>query len=255
MTYFEFGDKPHKLLARHLRKRESDRAIHAIRSDSGLLINSYKDINTAFRRFYEQLYTSQCNALPEIIQDFLSKCNLPTLAQKDRTLLDADLTCPELINIIRSLKNGKSPGPDGLCNEFYKKFSSLLTPYLLKMFNMALKDGALPQTLNEATVTLIPKNGKDPELVSSYRPISLLNTDQKILAKSLARRLSSHIGKLVHPDQTGFIPARHTSYNLRRIFDIIYSSRDPDKDLVILSLDAEKAFDCVEWSYLYCMQY
>lgn len=135
-----------------------------------------------------------------------------------------------MISTIRSLKNGKSPGPDGLCNEFYKKFSSLLTPYLLNMFNMALEDGALPQTLNEATVTLIPKKGKDPELVSSYRPISLLNTDQKILAKSLARRLSSHIGKVVHPDQTGFIPARHASHNLRRLFDIIYSSRD--KDLV-----------------------
>lgn len=67
-------------MARHLRKRESDRAIHAIRSDSGLLTNSYKDINTAFRQFYEQLYTSQCKAPPEIMQDFLSKCNLPTLA-------------------------------------------------------------------------------------------------------------------------------------------------------------------------------
>ncbi len=54
------------------------------------------------------------------------------------------------------------------------------------------------------------KKGKDPEEVSSYRPISLLTNDQKILAKALSIRLSSVIDKLVHPDQTGFIPNRHS---------------------------------------------
>ena len=94
---------------------------------------------------------------------------------------------------------------------------------------------------------MIPKKGIDPERVGSYRPISLLNSDQKILAKTLARRLSLYMGKMVHPDQTGFIPKRNSFDNLRCLFNIIYSSRDPEEDLVILSLDAEKAFDQVEW--------
>lgn len=101
------------------------------------------------------------------------------------------------------------------------------------------------------TITLIPKKGKDLEQVGSYRPISLLNTDQKILAKSLARKLNPHMAKLVHPDQTGFIPSRHSFHNFRCLFNIMYSPRHPKDDIFILSLDAEKAFDCVEWSYLY----
>ncbi len=54
--------------------------------------------------------------------------------------------------------------------------------------------------LNEATITLILKKGKDLEEVRSYRPISLLNKDQKILTKTLAKRLNLLTGKLVHPN-------------------------------------------------------
>lgn len=58
--------------------------------------------------------------------------------------------------------------------------------------------------LSEALITLIPKKGKKPDEVGRYRPISLLNIDQKLLAKLLANRLNKNVGTLVHPDQTGF---------------------------------------------------
>lgn len=60
--YFEFGDKPHKLLARQLRKFENDRTIHKIKSGSSVL-TSPKDINDRFRQFYETLYTSEVNSV------------------------------------------------------------------------------------------------------------------------------------------------------------------------------------------------
>lgn len=101
------------------------------------------------------------------------------------------------------MKNGKSPGPDGFSNEFYKQVSDLLAPYLNKMFGQAFGNEELPHTLKEAIITLIPKKGKDLEEVGSY-------TDQKLLTKTLAKRLSLLIGKLVHSDQTGFIPNRHS---------------------------------------------
>lgn len=155
--------------------------------------------------------------------------------------------CLELIETIRSLKNGKSPGPDGLGNEIIKKFSDLLAPYLHRMYNQVYKACVLPQTLNEAIITLIPKKGKDLVEVGSYRPVSLLNADQKILAKTLARRLSLFMSKMVYPDQTGFIPKRNSFYNFRCLFNIMHSPRHPKEDLIILSLDAEKAFDQAEW--------
>lgn len=105
------------------------------------------------------------------------------------------------------------------------------------MFKQVNEDGILPQTLNEAVITLIPKKG-DLEEIGSYRPTSLLNTDQNNLSKTLARRL---MNKLVHADQTGFIARRSSFVNLKRLFNIMHSSRFL-KDCVILSLDTKKVF-------------
>lgn len=154
---------------------------------------------------------------------------------------------------IHKIKNGKSPGPDRFGNEFYKKFRDLLVPHLNKMFGQAFDNGELPHILNEAIITLLPKTMKDLEEVGSYRPICLLNTDQKILTKTLAKTVSLLIGKLVHPDQSGFIPQRYSYFNLWRLFNVMYSSQHSKEDLLVLSLDAEKAFDQVEWTYFFAV--
>lgn len=129
--FFEFGDKLHKLLARQLRKREGDRTIHKIKSDVGISITSHNDINNRFRQLYEILYSSQAHA-PEAMKQFLSACQLPTLTERDQSSLGLEIPEEDIRQTISSLKNGKSPGPDAICNEFYKKFANIITPFLLR---------------------------------------------------------------------------------------------------------------------------
>lgn len=93
------------------------------------------------------------------------------------------------------MKNGKVAGPDGLNCEFYKKCHDLISPHLETLYNCAFTQQKLPETLNESTITLIPKMDKDLD-PGSYRDIALLNTDQKILTNILAHRLSLMIHKL-----------------------------------------------------------
>lgn len=85
---------------------------------------------------------------------------------------------------------------------------------------------------------------------ASYRPISLLNLDRKLLAKILAKQLETVTPQLVSSDQTGFIRGRNSYNNVRRLLNLIqYGSRIKDRALVV-SLDAEKALDRIEWPYL-----
>ena len=85
---------------------------------------------------------------------------------------------------------------------------------------------------------------------ASYRPISLLNNDVKILAKVLARRLEDVLPSVISPDQTGFIKNRQSFFNICRLFNILYSPSESVPECII-SMDAEKAFDRVEWDYLF----
>lgn len=88
---------------------------------------------------------------------------------------------------------------------------------------------------------------------SSYKPLSLLGADVKIYAKLLARLLETCMTSLVHCDQTGFLKCRLATDNLRCLLHIIDTSRDDDTPAAVMFLDAVKAFDRLEWSYLWAV--
>ena len=74
-------------------------------------------------------------------------------------------------------------------------------PPLLKLLQKNSEEGTLPNSFYEATITLIPKSDKDNTKKENYRPISLMNINEKILKKILAKRIQEHIKKIIHHDQ------------------------------------------------------
>ena len=150
------------------------------------------------------------------------------------------------------MQGSKTPGPDGFTAEFLKVFSKLISPVLLEAFNEAFAAKTLPPTFYQASISVLLKEGKDPKEPGSYRPISLLNVDTKLLAKMLATRLEGVLPAIISPDQTGFIKNRFLFSNIRRLYNVLYSPGPaPQRPEVLLSLDAEKAFDRVEWDFLF----
>ncbi len=201
--------------------------------------------------FYSQLYESESPKDNSEMLNFFAEQNIPNISTEDKNNLEIPISIAEIIKAITLMNSGKSPRPDGFCVEFFKKFSKQLAPLLLGMFNESLQQGTLPPTLRQAAISLIHKKGKDPDKFSSYRPVSLLNVDVKILAKVLASRLETVLPTFMSEDQTGFIKNRHSFTNVPRLLNIVFSPSSTTAPEGVISLDAEKAFDRVEWKYLF----
>lgn len=146
------------------------------------------------------------------MDNFFSSLDLPSLSEEQKDLLNAPISKQEVLNAINGLQSGKAPGPDGLSSEVYQEFQDLLVDPLLNMLNDYFERGVLPMSLREANISLILKKGKHPEDCDSYRPISLLNVDLKMLSKVLARRLEVFLPVLTNEDQTGFIKGGNSDY-------------------------------------------
>ena len=125
----------------------------------------------------------------EEMDEFLEKYNLPKLNQEEIENLNRLITSTEIKTVIRNLPTNTSPGQDGFTAEFYHIFREELTPILLKLSQKITEEGKLPNSLCEATITLIPKPDKDATKKDNCGSKSLMNIHAKILNKILADRI------------------------------------------------------------------
>ena len=142
---------------------------------------------------------------------------LPPEAQHECDGPDEGITLAELHSALKASARGKKPGSDGLPNEFYTQFWDLLGPELLAVLQDSFQTQltpSLPVSMTQGVNTLLYKGKGARSSLDSYCPITLLNSDYKLLAKALTTRLGPALQHVVDPTQTAFVPGRWIGDNV-----------------------------------------
>ena len=135
--------------------------------------------------------------------------------------------------------------------EFYKVFWKDISSFLISALNYAFDSGCLSVTQRRGVIKLIPKKDAELYFIKNWRPITLLNTDYKIAAKSIANRIKLVLPNLINHDQTGFLKGRFIGENIRLIDSIIQYATERNIPGLLLFIDFEKAFDSLEWPFIH----
>ncbi|KAM4012535.1 LOW QUALITY PROTEIN: uncharacterized protein ACNLHF_004788 [Anomaloglossus baeobatrachus] len=197
---YQHSDKCGRPLSRLLHPRNNTTFIPCLKRRGGGEVSNPTEILEELRVFYSDLYNIQrkftdleSQTRTKRIEEYMTDTALPILENDDVQQLEVRFTEEEVGTVIKNTPAGKSPGPDGFSPAFYKIFQELLTPFLTKVFNAISETTPFAAQSLEAHITVLPKPGKDPTVVSNYRSISLLNIDIKLFSKTISDPLSGDL--------------------------------------------------------------
>ncbi|KAI8516481.1 hypothetical protein Bbelb_050620 [Branchiostoma belcheri] len=160
----------------------------------------------------------------------------------ETTLDTIQLTEDEVRQQLKTLKTGKSSGPDDITPYLLRQVADTISAPLIRVFNTSLTFGQVPSGWKEANVTPIYKAG-DRHHANNYRPISLLNTVPEVLETLVNKHLMQQITPILSQHQSGF--RTKTTLQLARLVDEWTRAMDRGEVVGCVFLDLRKAFDKV----------
>ena len=215
-------------MAKKMDGQKSNKTIPTI-TDNDINYDTNKGKAEHFARTFaaissDQNYSVEFQKRKQEVESRLTTDTVDTTTESDEMKsLNQDLTLNELRRAIRGAKAQKSPGEDGIPYEFLQRLPTSANKILLKLYNQIWHTGNLPQGWKHSIVIPIPKGGKDPHTVKSYRPVSLTSTLCKIMERLVTDRLSYYLEKnnILNKFQSGFRKGRGTIDHIARLQDTI----------------------------------
>ena len=204
------------------------------------------EIVNFYKTLYENYDKSELGDIPN--DDFFSE--LERVHPDGARELTEPLTISDLEKTLHSCRDS-APGPDGIPYSIIGLLWSTYGKLLCDAWNYSLRTGKLPPSHKVSYLKLIPKAEKDLKYLTNWRPITLSNCDHKLITKTYATKMSEIVSPLIKERQTAYLKGRLINDNIRAMLATVNLANLEDRcSGVLVSLDARKAFDSVEHSYI-----
>ena len=246
--WYNEGEKSTRYFLRILQRNSPDNFKELIKED-GSSVTEPTEIEKEVVQYYKNLYENyDKSVLVDNDNTFFDE--ISEIPEAERGEVDKPITENELWSIIQTCSDS-SPGPDGISYSVWKELWAQVHPTLLEAWHFSIRVGKLPPSHRTSFLKLIPKQGKDIKKLTNWRPITLSNCDHKIFTKLYSVRICNVVNKLISENQTAYLKGRLINDNIRSLIaSIQIAATEEDIDAVLVSLDARKAFDSVEHSYI-----
>ena len=250
--WYNEGEKNTKYFFGLEKRHFNGKTVRNLKIDDNTVLNTDQEILHEARRFYQTLYSSKNSSSQKDIGEdlFFQQSNHCKISDDERKLCDGLLTAAECLESLKTMEPNKTPGTDGIPAEFYKVFWNDIKSFFLASINASYAKGCLSISQRRGLITLIPKKDKSLCYIKNWRPISLLNCDYKIAAKSIASRIKRVLPSVINNDQTGFQKNRFIGENIRLLNSILSYTDIEQLPGLLLFTDFEKAFDTLEWTFV-----
>jgi len=246
------GDRQSRFFHQSIKNRKDRFSLIRIRDDTGVWLEHAPIIQQKFIADFTARFTSSRHSPSMNLRNLA----LPSISAEENLELTKAVTVNEIYSALFDMDPHKAPGPDGFSASFFQDHWPIIKDQLCFAIKDFFQSGKMLKEVNHTFIALIPKV-ENPETTTQFRPISLCNTTYKIIARILVNRMRPILQRLIHPCQSAFVPNRAIHDNILVAHEIMNKFRHSKgkRGYVALKLDMEKAYDRIEWDFLFnCLQ-
>ena len=240
-TYYEPGKKPKPVCPPCVRPADDLSPI----ARAGRFCHTYSEVSTRDKSSSPPLSKF---LLKESWKQSDAQKNAKDADQRHKSLRHKLVDVAELDHAIRMTPTGRASGEDEIHAESLRHLPNCARATLLALINKTFARGKVPDRWKTQLIIPLPKPGKDPKILGSYRPVSLTSVLCKLTERIVANRLAFYLDKCLTDRQSGFRPGRRTADQLAHAFAFVEKARAkrPDNKIAAVLVDFSRAFDKVD---------
>ncbi|GJR43453.1 RNA-directed DNA polymerase, eukaryota [Tanacetum coccineum] len=237
------GDENSSFFHGMLNKKRTNTSIRGVMVD-GIWVDDPHKVKTEFMEHFSTRLCNPGNKGASIPMEFPKKHSDTQLRE-----IESEVTNEEIKKAVWDCGTEKAPGPDGFTFGFYCHYWYLIHNDVYAAVRYFFMNIDIPKECNSSFIALIPKSS-NANLVKDFRPISLIGSLYKIIAKILANRLVGVLDNIVSEVQSAFIADRQILDGPFILNEVLQWCKTKAKQAMIFKVDFEKAFDSVRWDFL-----
>ncbi|KAJ9703126.1 hypothetical protein PVL29_004763 [Vitis rotundifolia] len=238
------GDCNSKFYHKVANGRRNRKYIKELENERGLVLKNAESITEEILHYFEKLYTN-----PTGESWGVEGLDWSPISEESALRLDSPFTEEEISKAIFQLDRDKAPGPDGFTIAVFQECWDVIKEELVRVFAEFHRSGIINQSTNASFIVLIPKKSLSKR-ISDFRPISLITSLYKIIAKVLSGRPRGVLHETIHYSQGAFVQGRQILDAILIANEIVDERRRSGEEGVVFKIDFEKAYDHVKWDFL-----